>query len=93
LHNIPPSILAGARGQLVGRYLYQAFTVGVRNEVTWWENFGLENGLQAMVVRVIVDLAVDLLLNDFMFMRFDDLVRNSCTRISSMMTVLQFPTS
>jgi hypothetical protein len=82
LYNIPPSILAGARGQLVCRDLYQAFAVGVGNEVTWWENFRLENGLQSVVVRVIVNLAVNLLLDDFVFMRFDDLVRNGCSRIS-----------
>jgi hypothetical protein len=45
LHNFPPPILARTMRQFVRGDLYETLTVRVGNEVTGWEDFGLEDGL------------------------------------------------
>jgi len=54
--------------------------------MTGWKNLGLENGLQSMIICIVVDLAVDLLLNDLVFVWFDDLMCNGCLFVSPVAT-------
>lgn len=54
--------------------------------MTGWKNLGLENGLQSMVVCVVMDLAVDLLLDDLVFVWLDDLMYNGCRFVSHVAT-------
>lgn len=76
LHNLPPSVLACARWQFIRGDFDEALAVWIRDEVAWWEYFGVHDRLQTMMVCIIVDLAVDFVLNDFVFVGFDDFMYN-----------------
>jgi hypothetical protein len=46
------------------------------------ENFSLHYGLQSVVIGVVVNLSVDFVLNNFVFVRLDDLVCDSCDALA-----------
>jgi hypothetical protein len=61
-------------GNLVLRNFGELARDGVLDEVFWFEDFGLEDGLDAVVDVVVVDVAVDALLSDFVLDGLDVLV-------------------
>jgi len=72
LHYLPLSVLPCARRQLVRRDFNKPLTVWIWDEVARWEYFGMYDRLQTMIVCIVVDLAVDLVLDNLVLMGFDD---------------------
>jgi hypothetical protein len=73
----PPAILARTSGQFIGRYLDQTLSIWVWDPVSRGQNFCHPDRLYAVEVFVVVDLAVDLLLNNLVCMRLDHFVGDS----------------
>jgi hypothetical protein len=79
--DFPASVISRARGQLVSVDLNQAFAVGVGYPVSRWQHFEMVHGLHVTVMLVVVNLAEDLVLDDFVLVRLDDFVCHGYIRV------------
>jgi hypothetical protein len=74
LHDLPPSILTSAPGHFIGGDLDKALTIRIGFPVARREDFEMIDWLYAMIVLVVVDLSVDLMLDNLVFVWFHDFV-------------------
>jgi hypothetical protein len=85
MHNLPSSIVSGAHWHFVSGDLDKALAIGIGPPVTRWEDFDVVNWLYVMIVLVVVDLSVDLVLDDLVFVGFHDFVRDGCISLVKML--------
>ena len=78
LNNLPTSVMASLCRYLVGGNLDEALAVRVGFPVSRRENLEVVYRLYTIVVFVVVDLAEDLVLDDFVFVGFYNFVCDSC---------------